>query len=97
MQGLFLGHNIAGYAQNPTHCVSDRMNRSWRPHGLGFLRHDGDKYGRNSFCFNLSLHRNDYPVAERSTACENHPICMGPFDLMRNRRREVLVLALEIC
>ncbi len=73
---LFLCCRVTCYTEDASHGMSYGVNGSWRPHGFGLLRLNRDEYGWNSSGFYLSLHRNDDPMAERSTAGENDAVCL---------------------
>ena len=96
VKSLFLRGGVSGEAKDASHGVAHRMDGARRPHGFRLLRLNRDEHGWNSFCFNLSLHRNDHPMAERSTAGENNSIGLRSLDLVRDGRGEMFVLALEI-
>ena len=87
---------VASNAKHAAEFMANRVNRARRAHDLGFGGNNGDEDGRNTFGFDLSLRRNDYPVADRSATREEHGVGLRSFDLVGNFWRQVFVLCLEV-
>ena len=86
-----LADDIARATQHLSQAVSVGVQRTRRPHQSGFFRHHRNKDGRDPSSFDLSLHRNDYPVADRSTAGQQDGVRLGTLDLRGDGRSYLFV------
>ncbi len=87
---------LPGGAQDAAEGIAFRADGSRGAHDPRLFWNNRDEHGGDTFGLNLSLHRNDYAMANGSTAGEDDGVGLGALDLVGDAGRHGFVLSLQV-